>query len=202
MKNFKLLFSVAVASALFGCSSMEVEEQEALLGNLPADFSYQEYMELHPELRNLQIKDYVTAHNSSAAVTAEQKAADENAFWANAAQLHDIYVDPYMGGHTEAEWAAAAGDTALIKKEVKDYNLVDTTGDYQFILANSLDTFAISYQYKLFGQLHYWAYRRCTETEALKPNPIFNDNVKDANWVAATKHYCVVAGDTTRKEID
>jgi len=112
MKNFKILFSIAVASALVGCSSMAVDENEVLEGNLPADFDVNEYMELHPELKRIQIKDYIALHNDnakkaavSAGANAEfnaAKTADEAAFEADVATIHKI-VTTYAG-YTEEEW--------------------------------------------------------------------------------------------------
>ena len=112
MKNFKILFSIAVASALVGCSSMAVDENEALEGNLPADFDVNEYMELHPELKRLQIKDYIAIYNESAEKAAKAagtaaefktaKAADEAAFEADTATIHKI-VTTYAG-YTEDAW--------------------------------------------------------------------------------------------------
>jgi len=112
MKNFKILFSIAVASALVGCSSMAVDENEVLEGNLPADFDVNEYMELHPELKRIQIKDYIAQHNENAkkaAISAgastefnAAKTADEAAFEADVATIHKI-VTTYAG-YTEEEW--------------------------------------------------------------------------------------------------
>ena len=89
MKNFKILFSIAVASALVGCSSMAIDDEEILEGNLPADFDVNEYMELHPELKRIQIKDFIAIHNENAEKAAKNagtaaefktaKAADEAA---------------------------------------------------------------------------------------------------------------------------
>lgn len=112
MKNFKILFSIALASAFVGCSSMSVDEAESLEGNLPADFDVNEYIELHPELKRVQIKDYIALHNDkakkaafNAGTSAEfnaAKAADEAAFEADIATIHKIVID--YAGYTEDEW--------------------------------------------------------------------------------------------------
>ena len=141
MKNFKFLLSVAVATALMGCSSMTVEETESMTGNLPADFDVQEYISLHPELLRVQIKDYVAEHNdrldkaAKAARTAGDtatydafmaaKAADEAAFVANVDQLREIILN-YAGN-----------DSAVWEENLKPHEKVVT--DY----VDMADTFAL-----------------------------------------------------------
>ncbi|MCQ2108646.1 MAG: hypothetical protein MJZ05_07775 [Fibrobacter sp.] len=303
MKNFKLLFSVAVAAALFGCSSMEISDEEAYNENLPADFSCAEYMAIHPALRNLQIKDYVKEQNdafetASGDAFKELKSADSAAFDANAETLKSLYLDPYIGGYTEEEWTSDMSDgerdslifntvdhpltrtvvdssatpVAIYKltigtwdistksytaigaievdaegvvtkvsgndendvlkefdiggkisinrqgtkdrkdtvsvdtvkvptkggipvdkmKKLRSFNLFGTTEDLAALQAVPLDTFAISYQFVLFGKLHGWAYRPCTESEAAK-DPVVPE-------YPATALYCDDNGKT--KEID
>ena len=102
MKNFKLLFSIAVASAFVGCSSMAIDDAEvmAVSLDLPADFNATEYMELHPELLRLQIKDYVKLRNSK--VAKELITADTAAFSADTLTMHKIAVK--YAGFTEEDW--------------------------------------------------------------------------------------------------
>lgn len=279
MKNFKLLFSVAVAAALFGCSSMEISDEEAYRENLPADFNYAEYMAIHPNLRYLQISDYVTAENDEFKASAgdnfkDLKSADSAAFDADLESLKGLYLDPYIGGYSEEEWTVDMADgerdslifntvdhplnrtvvdssatpVAIYKltigtwdnstksytaigsvevdengvttkvsgndangdlkefdiggkisinnqgtkdrkdtvsvdtvkvptkggipadkmKKLRGFNLYSTTADLATLQALPVDTFAISYQFVLFGKLHGWAYRPCTESEAAK----------------------------------
>lgn len=132
MKNFKILFSIAVASALVGCSSMAVDEDEALNGNLPSDFDVNEYMALHPELLRVQIKDFVSLHNANAEAAAREaglyneykaaKAADEAAFEADTATIHKIVT--VYAGYTEADWNATL--SASTKEEVIYAETTDT----------------------------------------------------------------------------
>ena len=113
MKNFKILFSIAVASALVGCSSMAVDEDEALEGNLPADFDVNEYMSIHPELVRLQRRDYISIYNKvlqreakAANIEAEfnaAMAADSVAFESDTASMHKILVT--YAGYTEEQWS-------------------------------------------------------------------------------------------------
>ncbi len=297
MKNFKLLFSVAVAAAMFGCSSMEISDEEAYNENLPSDFRYAEYMAIHPTLRNLQIKDYITAENeafkeSEGEAFAEKKTADSLAFEADLDMLKNLYLDPYIGGYTEEEWAedfatktvddTIAVDVYKVNKDTSDgtkkwvvdssaaltvylcsastqkivskkkngvsvisqldgvigeectespkvkvnvsdttyvivdstfkttpkevsgsipadkmkalrnFNVFSTTDDWAVLQAVPVDTFAISYQFVLFGKLHGWAYRPCTESEAAKDAVVPE--------YPAAKLYCDDNGKT--KEID
>lgn len=317
MKNFKLLLSVAATAVMFGCSSMEVDEPEAYSENLPADFSYTEYLAIHPILRTLQIQDYVADINAT--VDADTKTADIAAFEKDTAELHKFYLDPYMGGYTEEEWVkdmssgvkldtvpdvvekrylnltvvdSSAEPAAIVKltvgtwdntaekkytavgavtfdaipdaedstkvdsvitkvsgkneagalvefaigdkisldsrgtktrldtvsvkvvetaveggvmpadklKKLKNFNVWNTSDDYATVMKIAvLDTFAISYQYVAYGRMHYWAYRRCTESEKQKEE-ILVPNPADKNWVGATKFYCDDNG--AIKEID
>lgn len=287
MKNFKLLFSVAAAAAMFGCSSMDISEEEAYSENLPADFSNDEYMAIHPGLRYLQLKDYVNDYNKALTIDAEAKTADINAFDANAETLKELYLDPFVGGYSEADYeedmsskevedtvavevyayvkdsaegtrtldsskvltlnlcnvdkkivynnkvkppvisvvhamidepceegkdkSVVISDTTYAVKGVKTspktvegaiapnkmtrlrlFNFWDTEDDLAALKAVPVDTFAISYQYALFGKLHGWAYRRCTESEAAKDIAIPE--------YPATKLYCDDNGKL--KEID
>ena len=131
MKNFKILFSIAVASALVGCSSMAVDENEALEGNLPADFDVNEYMELHPELKRLQIKDYIAIYNESAEKAAKAagtaaefktaKAADEAAFEADTATIHKIVT--VYAGYSEDAW------NLTLQSSTKDSAVVESKRD-------------------------------------------------------------------------
>lgn len=63
MKNFKFILSAAAATLFLGCSDLSVGENEAIAENFPADFSYQSYVSVHPELRYIQIKADVDEHN-------------------------------------------------------------------------------------------------------------------------------------------
>lgn len=131
MKNFKILFSIAVASAFVGCSSMSVDEAEALEGNLPADFDVNEYIELHPELKRIQIKDFISIHNSNAEAAARSagiytefkaaKAADEAAFEQDTATIHKI-VTTYAG-YSDDDW------NLTLQGSSKDSIIYETTTD-------------------------------------------------------------------------
>ena len=131
MKNFKILFSIAVASALVGCSSMAIDDNEILEGNLPADFDVNEYMELHPELKRIQIKDYIAIHNENAEKAAKAagtaaefktaKAADEAAFEADTATIHRIVT--FYAGYTEDAW------NLTLQSSTKDSAVVESKKD-------------------------------------------------------------------------
>lgn len=92
MKNFKLLFSIAIASAFVGCSSMAVDDVEAVNGFVPADFNTQEYLELHPELLRLQMQNYIENLNKALGdgYTTDSISADKKAFEDDTATVHFI----------------------------------------------------------------------------------------------------------------
>ena len=95
------------ALSLAACSSLEVDEAEAISENFPEDFDGAVYMELHPELRSLQVRNYVADYNAGLSISADSVKADTAAFAADTAQLHQIYVDPNLGGYSETHWVDA-----------------------------------------------------------------------------------------------
>jgi hypothetical protein len=142
MKNFKFLFSVAVASALIGCSSMSIDEEDALAGNFPEDFSDVTYMNLHPELVRVQVKDFVAKYNAKLEEDAKAaettaafdsiKAADTAAYFGDTALLHKIMVDPMFAGFTEAAWTTAWTSTTRdttydVPKDTVQVEIYDST---------------------------------------------------------------------------
>lgn len=104
----KFLISIAAVS-LVACSSMDVEESEAIAENFPDDFSGAEYMELHPELVSLQIRNYIAGYNDEvkASLSAEAIAEDAQAFVDDTVQLRKIYANPYYGGFGDDRWVEA-----------------------------------------------------------------------------------------------
>lgn len=275
MKNsFKYLMLLAVA-ALTACSSMEVDEAEAVEENFPSDFVAAEYMELHPSLRSLQVRDYVDAYNDNLGLSKEEIEADTTAFMADTAQLHKIYTEPTLGGYSEELWEESwesyyedstsciietdtvsmklddlvndqvltvyvesitydaegviteiqgyedsaktsavthvistdltvakrgtvtvpdtiscetiqveisGGLTKDVVRQLKLFSFHDTEKDYEKLLEVPVDTFAISYQYVLFGRSHGWPYRACKDDEL--------DNPIQTETYPVSKLYC------------
>lgn len=275
MKNsFKYLMLLAVA-ALTACSSMEVDEAEAVEENFPSDFVAAEYMELHPSLRSLQVRDYVDVYNDNLGLSKEEIEADTAAFMADTAQLHKIYTDPTLGGYSEELWEESwesyyqdstsciietdtvsmklddlvnaqvltvyvesitydaegviteiqgyedsaktsavthvistdltvakrgtvtvpdtiscetiqveisGGLTKDVVRQLKLFSFHDTEKDYEKLLKVPVDTFAISYQYVLFGRSHGWPYRACKDDEL--------DNPIQTETYPVSKFYC------------
>lgn len=275
MKNsFKYLMLLAVA-ALTACSSMEVDEAEAVEENFPSDFVAAEYMELHPSLRSLQVRDYVDAYNDNLGLSKEEIEADTTAFMADTAQLHKIYTEPTLGGYSEDLWEESwesyyedstsciietdtvsmklddlvndqvltvyvesitydaegviteiqgyedsaktsavthvistdltvakrgtvtvpdtiscetiqveisGGLTKDVVRQLKLFSFHDTEKDYEKLLEVPVDTFAISYQYVLFGRSHGWPYRACKDDEL--------DNPIQTETYPVSKLYC------------
>lgn len=337
MKNFNILLSVAASAALVACSSMAVDENEALSENFPSDFTDQGYIQVHPELVRIQKRDYVANYNAQ--LSADAAAAGNLTFSADSAKdaasfqnvynldpvsgevvadssldlvkvesLKAILLDPQLGGYTQEDWdddwIDKVKDTTLIEtkldtlsltvkdnedetmltkvilglrikagsgcvtvkrasicdtikvvgsidytdgkitalhgfskcdettatcakedavdvvlaptnflmkvsktdtmtviasmekkqleikggisadhwKVLKALNLANTLNDYEALKAAPLDTFAISYQYVMYGRDHGWAYRPCTEAE--KAHPVISESYP------AKKLYC------------
>ncbi len=61
------------------------------------------------------------------------------------------------------------GLTKDVVRQIKKFSFYDTEDDYAKLLEVPLDTFAISYQYVIFGRSHGWPYRVCKEDELNNP---------------------------------
>lgn len=108
--------TVLAAAALAACSSLDVNEDEAVAENFPADFNSVVYSNLHPVLHSFEIRDYVTAYNAQLKKTigdAEftKLQSEENLTFVgtdstigDTAHLHAIFVDPRLVGYSEQRW--------------------------------------------------------------------------------------------------
>ncbi|WP_405326856.1 hypothetical protein [Fibrobacter sp.] len=206
MKKFYQYTMILFAGVLGACSSMIVDSPYE--DSFPTGFSAAEYMELHPELRLLQIRDYVSNQNmlygdSLKAIgvdIAPIKANDETSFLANNDVLKAIYTHPLMLGKTEADWntyvanvaagpddAAAQKDAKKVQTDLLKYNFVGVADDWGALQAIPVDEVAISEQYLLFGKGHGWTYRKCRLDESnlpIRDPKVFDDENKAA--MAAT----------------
>ena len=157
MKNFKFLFSIAVASALIGCSSMSVDEVDALAGNIPADFNTQEYLELHPELLRVQIKDYIENLNRK----------DSNAYKALGTEAYDAFKKDSIS----ADKAAFEADTATVRFILTNYagykdadwekTLIPTIA---YDVTYAMDTIAVGVRHKDSTEAKYEAVYVCPDS--------------------------------------
>lgn len=134
MKKFLPLISLA---ALMACSSMDVSESESVAENYPDDFDVTVYMELHPELRSLQIQDYVSNYNSALGYTSDVITEDTTAFMTDTAQLHVIFTTAEYAGYTEDIWEE---DWMSISVTTVDTVLTPTLIDTVSIKLDSMDT--------------------------------------------------------------
>ena len=86
-------------------------------------------------------------------------------------------IDPKKGiasktdtvGHVIDSVAVSGGLSKNHQKALKSLNLYGTNKDYELLKAVPIDTFAVSYQYVVYGRDYGWAYRRCTAEEVKKP---------------------------------
>lgn len=133
MKKFLPLISLA---ALMACSSMDVSESESMAENYPDDFDVTVYMELHPELRSLQIQDYVSNYNTALGLEKEAITEDTTAFLADTAQLHVIFTTPEYAGYSEDIWEE---DWMSISITVVDTVLTPTEFDTIYVKLDSIN---------------------------------------------------------------
>ena len=110
MKHIRLYLTTLAAVLMAACSSMEVDDNELYAENFPKDFVDSVYMELHPELVSLQIKQFVKDHNDSLKTNMDadryQKMYDKDtaAFSQDTSVLHEIFVTPFYVGFPEEDW--------------------------------------------------------------------------------------------------
>jgi hypothetical protein len=175
MKKLYQYTMILLACVLGACSSLEVSDPYS--ENLPAGFTAQGYMDVHPILRKLQIKDYVEVHNAYVQDSLQKlgldyaavKAADDAAFAAlDPAVLAAICADKFLGGYPAASCANPAADEAIMK-DLMEFNFVGVPDDFTALTQVPIDEIAISQQYVVFGQAHGWAYRWCDATELANP---------------------------------
>lgn len=173
MKKLHQYAMILLAGVLGACSSMSVDDLYS--DSFPADFNAQEYLNLHPELRIAQVLDAVDAYNENVkkslgitAYNAAKNKEDSTEFLSNTATLRAIYVDPFIGGGSEAGWAEFSADVTNLKK-LYIYNFVGTNEDLAMLQAVPMDYLAISEQYVMYGRTHGWAYRACSVAENANP---------------------------------
>ncbi len=148
-KSLQYLIALSVA-ALTACSSMEVSEAESVEENFPKDFVAAEYVELHPELISLQIRDYVKAYNGALILEKDSIQADTAAFMADTASLHQIFVNPKYAGFSEDlwndEWEAIVTTKEECEKQIDTIKIVlevyDAVGDSIVVTSVYLDSAA------------------------------------------------------------
>jgi len=76
-------------------------------------------------------------------------------------------------------------------KFLMSFNFINTTNDWEALKAIPIDTFAISLQYVVFGEVHGWPYRKCKDSE--KKNPVISEEYP------VTKRYCADADGVVRE---
>lgn len=111
MKCFRLYLTTLVAAFMVACSSMEVDDNELYSENYPKDFVDSVYINLHPELIAIHVKNYVKSYNQSikdslsAEKYEEMFAEDTAAFLGDTAQLHELYINSRCLGFSEDAWS-------------------------------------------------------------------------------------------------
>jgi len=112
---------ILLAGVLGACSSMSVDDVYG--DSFPAGFSNQEYMDIHPELRMMQVRDYVAEYNDqlkkdvgTEAFNA-QKTADEAVLFANLTAVQQIYLDKFYCGGSAAVWDSAMQEYPIVQAQ-------------------------------------------------------------------------------------
>lgn len=128
MKKMHQFMTILATAVLAACSSMDVSDEKALSENFPADFNSSVYMNLHPALHTVEVRDYVSDANaklkdSLGDAFAAVAAADSVAFVGDTASVHKILVE--IGGYTEKKW-----ETIWMTKEV---TTIDTVKEIRMV---------------------------------------------------------------------
>jgi hypothetical protein len=190
MKKFHQYTMILLAGVLGACSSMSVNDPYE--DSLPAGFNASVYVELHPQLRVAEIKDYVAYRNELVSDSLKKAgvddatlsaftANDETAFLANTAVAQGVYT--VLAGHSAAEWEAyiaqkgstekeAKQAVAKVEKELKEFNFINVIEDLNAWSNVPKDQNAYSMQYTLYGKSHGWAYRYCSDSENITNLPV------------------------------
>ena len=119
MKKLHHYMMILLAGVLGACSSMSVDNSYE--DSFPAGFSNREYVELHPFLLTLQIKDYVNDYNArlkkEVGISAYnvQVTQDSATLLGNIAVLQQIYLDPIYVGGTADGWDAGVQELVAIQ---------------------------------------------------------------------------------------
>jgi hypothetical protein len=175
MKKLHQYTMILLAGVLGACSSMSVDDP--YVDSFPADFNSEVYMQLHPELRMMQIRETVSDYNEQYRTNSGLKLADYNklkaaedaVFVTNLEVLKAIYLDPYMGGGTEAGWETFSADATKLQSLADGYNYVGVDNDLALLTAIPVDYMGISQHFNMYGRIHGWAYRYCLPTELGTP---------------------------------
>lgn len=119
MKKLHHYMMILLAGVLGACSSMSVDDPYE--DSFPAGFSNKEYVELHPYLLTLQIKDYVNDYNGRVkkeigiAAYNAKVSEDSATLFGNVAMVQQIYLDPIYVGGTAAAWDSAFQELTVIE---------------------------------------------------------------------------------------
>ena len=203
MKKFHQYMMILLAGVLGACSSMSVDDPYE--ENFPEGFDANVYVELHPELRIAEIRDYVAYRNEVVSDSMKKAGVDdatltafttndETAFLANTAVAQGVYT--VLAGHSAAEWEAyiaqkgstekeAKQAVAKVEKELKEFNFINVTEDQNTWNNVPKDLTAYSMQYTLYGKSHAWAYRYCNDNEKIA-NPLVPETDLDDGKPAGT----------------
>lgn len=122
-KMYQGLMIIAMA-ALVGCSSMEVNDVDAVAENYPSDFDGSVYLQLHPVLLTMQIQDYVADRNAKLKASMDADAykalvaEDSLAFVQDTASLRRFYTSSRYADFPQEKW-----DSLWIEKQ--DTNVIE-----------------------------------------------------------------------------
>ena len=150
MKHFRLYLTALVAAFMAACSSMEVDDDELYTGNFPKDFVDSVYAKLHPELRTIQIRTFVSTHNDSLKEAMESDAfsemvsKDTTAFYGDTAKLHEIFVSPLALHFSADDWediwtpVVSEEDSCVTQRTYRIVNLILEKTDTAKIYVDSI----------------------------------------------------------------
>jgi hypothetical protein len=149
MKRMYQGLMIVATAALMACSSMEVNDAEAVAENYPSDFNAGVYLELHPILLTMQILNYVKTENATykASVDTGTYAAkvkeDSVAFVEDTASVHRIYTSPRYLDFPQEKW-----DSLWIEKIQSTTKQIKVEKITQITL-DSLDSAGTAYGHQL-----------------------------------------------------
>lgn len=166
--SLALLGSLAALSA---CSSMDVDDKDAVADNYPADFQRSEYVAMHRDLQVVQVRDSITRYNDAfrAAYKLEHGVAypqseDVATLYSDSAAVFGLFSEFAL--YNPDLWDGVGTLDTKTKAAINAFSFLGKSGAEDLeacrqLLATALDSSLIEQQYVYYGWTEGRPYRYC-----------------------------------------
>ena len=171
MRKLISLAMLGSLAALSACSSMDVDDKEAVAENYPADFQRSEYVAMHRDLQVVQVRDSITRYNDAfkkaykLANGVDYPQSEDNAVLFNdSASLYGLFTEFAL--YNPDLWDGPATLNSATKTRIRAFsfygkNAAEDLEACRQLLATSLDSSLIEQQYVYYGMTEGRPYRYC-----------------------------------------